>query len=142
VLSLPFVFIPLTIGTVSLKSSSGSNVTIIRNLSTCYNALGVLAERYEIVDYYLQLNEMCTALTHERVLQEKLPYKTDLAGLRRSMSMMQSSEPSVAPLPPTEIYSSVLRAIERCFVRGASWSPGLVHGLNGLDASKRNRMGY
>lgn len=118
--SIPFVLVPLTISTVTLKASSCNSVTVVRSLSTCYTTLGIFAERYEIVDYYLKLSEMCTALTHERVLQEKIPYTSDLTGLRQSISLLSSGKNAShqIPLPPAELYSLVLRALEGFFVHG------------------------
>jgi hypothetical protein len=114
--SIPFVLTPLTIATVSLRSCSSSTATIIGTLSTCYSVLQVFVERYEIVDYYLQLNEMCAALTHEWLMRQTRTYTPDWSLTLRTHS--RGSAQLYIPLPPSEIYSSVLQTLEKSIIRG------------------------
>jgi hypothetical protein len=106
---------------MSLRVAACSTMTITHHLSICYNVLRVFAERYEIVDYYLQLNEVCGVLAHERVLRDKTLYNPDWSGLRQSLSQTSpDGTATIIPLPPTDLYSSALKILERCFVRGVT----------------------
>jgi hypothetical protein len=116
--SIPFVLVPVAMSTVYLRSPSSTSAAIVHDLSTCYHGLTVFAERYEVVDYYMQLAEMCAAIANDRLHLDKAPYSIDCANMRKTMQLSLPGEIDETPLPPVETYLAALRALERCIVHG------------------------
>ncbi|KAK6380417.1 hypothetical protein LTS17_005607 [Exophiala oligosperma] len=113
---IPYVLVPLIISTVYLRSTASTSACIVHDLSTCYRVLAIFAERYEVVDYYLQLVEMCAAIAYDRLLLEKVPYPAPSNG--SSLRKLMSTETDDTPLPPIKTYLAALTALENCLVRG------------------------
>jgi hypothetical protein len=113
------LFVPLTINSVFLKSSMQSSTRSVYDLSICFRALEILAERHEIADFFWELNNASVMLVHERLAKQDCLRTTGVfADVRESRPMLSCDEQGKVPLPQTDTYSSVLRLVKQSFVHG------------------------
>ncbi|KAK5074475.1 hypothetical protein LTR70_005402 [Exophiala xenobiotica] len=112
---LPFaviamLFVPMTIHSVYLKSSVKSSARTLYDLSVCFRALEILAERHEVADFFWELNNASVLLVHEQLAKDdRLRYPGVLADIKSNKLTLSGGEPAKVPLPNTNTYSSVLR---------------------------------
>ncbi|KAK5056230.1 hypothetical protein LTR84_012783 [Exophiala bonariae] len=118
--SITMLFIPLTINSVFLKSSVQSCKRSVYDLSICFQALEVLAERHEIADFFWELNNALVMLVHEKMAKGDVS-PTPLGSGKNSWDKMTSAydAPEKVPLPQTDTYSSVLKFLRQSFVLGS-----------------------
>ena len=109
----------MVMNTISLIASPCRNISPIHHLSTLFRALEILAARHEIVKYYLELNDLCIEITQNMVRRDvndaMLASPTTMRG---EGLLASSSSANVLSVPPTRIYSFVLRTLDTCFKNG------------------------
>ena len=112
-------FVPLTINSIFLKSSMRSSAQSVYDLSICFRAFEVLAERHEIADFFLELNNASMMLVHEDLAKIPLLRTTGvLKDSRGGRAISFCDEQGKVPLPQTDTYSSVLRFLKQSFTLG------------------------
>ena len=69
------ISIPLTLNSVYLKTTVKADPDRIHDLSKIFRAMEILADRHEIVDWFIKLNDACLQYAHITVMQQSLPQK-------------------------------------------------------------------
>lgn len=116
---ITMLFTPLTINSIFLKSSVQSSPRSVYDLSICFQALEILAQRHEIADFFWELNDASVMLVHEISAKEKLLRTSQwLADQRQNRTKARCDEQEKPPLPQTETYSSVLKFVRQSLVGG------------------------
>jgi hypothetical protein len=112
-------FVPLTINSIFLKSAMRSSAQSVYDLSICFRAFEVLAERHEVADFFLELNNASMMLVHEDLAKRPSLRTTGvLKDIRDGGAISFCGEQGKVPLPQTDIYSSVLRFVKQSFALG------------------------
>ncbi len=113
------LFVPMTIHSVYLKSAVRSSVRTLYDLSVCFRALEILAERHEVADFFWELNNASVLLVHEQLAKEDRLRDSGLpADLKSDRLTLSGGESVKVPLPNTNTYSSVLRFVKQSFRHG------------------------
>ena len=113
------LFIPLTINSISLKTSMQSSTRSVHDLFICFQALEILAERHEIADFFWELNNASVMLAHKNLAKSSLSYTPRVvADNRKDRTMSSCYDQEKAPLPQTDTYSEILRLLKRSFAVG------------------------
>lgn len=115
------LFIPLTINSIFLKSSMQSSTRSVYDLSICFQALEILAERHEIADFFWELNKASVMLAHKEVAKNSLPYTLKMIANKNREDNIPSpyDDQENVPLPQTATYSSILKLLKRSFAVGS-----------------------
>lgn len=91
----------------------------VYDLSVCFRALEILAERHEIADFFWELNNASIMLVHEHLAKQDCLRTTRVfADTLESRLISSCDEQGEVPLPQTDTYSSVLRFVKQSFVHG------------------------
>ncbi len=119
--SITMLFIPLTINSIFLKSSMQSSTRSVYDLSICFQALEILAERHEIADFFWELNKASVMLAHKEVAKNSLPCTPKPVAYKNREDRVRSpyDDQEKVPLPQTETYSSILKLLKRSFAVGS-----------------------
>ena len=113
------LFVPMTIHSVYLKSSVRSSTRTLYDLSVCFRALEILAERHEVADFFWELNNASVLLVHEHLTKDnRLRYSGVPADIKSNKLTLSGGEPATVPLPNSNTYSSVLRFVKQSFLHG------------------------
>ena len=116
---IAMLFVPLTIHSVYLKSSVRSSTRTVYDLSVCFRALEILAERHEVADFFWELNN--ASMLHVQgnlATMDRLCHPGVLADIRNNKLTSSDGVQGKVPLPNTDTYSSVLRFVKQSFVHG------------------------
>ncbi|PGH20097.1 hypothetical protein AJ80_03665 [Polytolypa hystricis UAMH7299] len=113
------IFVPFTINGLAMKASISAHGPTVYGMSTCLKALEDLSERYDDVDFFLQLHRVTLSLVHQSILQE---------GLRLEHNKLVDSTQLPIPvthdtgemfsLGQTDAYSQVLKLHARILSTG------------------------
>ena len=114
------IFVPLTINSTLVKSSIRNSAQSVHDLSICFRAFEILAERHEVADFFLELNHASMMIVHEALARSPLLRTTTgvLQGSRDGGAISFCDEPEKALLLQTDTYSSVLRFLKQAFSQG------------------------
>ena len=116
---ITMLFIPLTINSIFLKSSMQSSTRSVYDLSICFQALEILAQRHEIADFFWELNKASVVLAHKEAARNSVSCIPSIAvNKREDRITLPCDDKERVPLPHTEIYSSILKLIKRSFAVG------------------------
>ncbi|KAF1814737.1 hypothetical protein P152DRAFT_455775 [Eremomyces bilateralis CBS 781.70] len=108
------VFVPMTINYIFLRCSLRLSGTPIHKLAVYLRALEVLAERDAVVPFYHSLLNDSIVLIHKRSFTPESSLPTTL-----SDALLITEQAEEVTMPPTNIYSAVLKFQEQQFWKKA-----------------------
>ena len=115
--SVLFVFVPLTLHNLFIKSSAHCNPSSVFDLATCVEILQILSDRYEVGDYFMDLVNASLAIAQDMCREglagnppngDPFPDSGD-EGLGKKFD---------APLPPSNVHSLVIRFQDMALATG------------------------
>jgi hypothetical protein len=92
-----------------VKSTLRCNPVSLQDLSICARSFHILAERYDIADFYMKLLNKSLAITHEMMLHKNAVQDHRLCDENVEDFVTYNMKPAEVPLPPPDIYSVVIR---------------------------------
>jgi hypothetical protein len=88
------------------------------NIYICTQALEILKERYEVVDYYMDLADASLAICDNKIVQESPHLSSPLFSPRSTDANSKPQEPQDALVPQSEIHTMVICFLNQSFTKG------------------------
>lgn len=116
---LACISIPLTLNSVLLKTTVHSAPSLVHDLSNIFRAMEIMADRHEVGDWFLNLNDACLQFVHDTMSQESALRKPESAiRTHRNRDLNQSAAKAVQPASYLDAYCQVLKFQNQAFACG------------------------